>query len=246
MPSPRTSLTFAEIDAEWGGERGVAAGYVLAELVAAFWRGAFERDGKSVVFMQLPPEPVRGAHFPTRIDGVVTRVEADGKRIETAERHAVNIGRKQLAEVALPAIGGIHWTGEEKDLAGFAARPLDAWPPLLRTGYFERFSLSRVDFLAWARSAGYAPPKFWPAAGRVDREKGVVREHPADEDARRRKKIEAVLDEARRRWPDPRKRPEVRQMARLLAKAGGYSEGTIRSILDGIYPPQRRLGINGL
>jgi hypothetical protein len=62
--------------------------------------------------------------------------------------------------------------------------------------------------------------------------------------------IEKVLRIARQQWPEAKKRPEVRRMAKdLLAEHGdeiSFQFEAVRKILDGSYPPSQRFDIAGL
>ena len=86
---------------------------------------------------------------------------------------------------------------------------------------------------------------------RENRQQRRKRRRSVEDDALLRNRIKSVLAVASRRWRDPQKRPELRQMARELARnqgaALGYkSEETLRQILRGSYKPMRRLGIRRL
>jgi hypothetical protein len=78
----------------------------------------------------------------------------------------------------------------------------------------------------------------------------VMAPYDPELDRRLKARIEAVLQEARQRWPNG-ERPSWRMMARALTDAGSdgklYDLGmeAIRKILHGTYPAQRRLGISG-
>ena len=74
------------------------------------------------------------------------------------------------------------------------------------------------------------------------------RKRSTKEDALLKNRIERVIAAARRKWPDPKKRPDTRVMAKDLAADTnlGYGEETIRKILEGRYRPAKELGILGL
>jgi hypothetical protein len=170
------------------------------------------------------------------------------ERTETAERKEVLVDRGQLARVVIGNFG-VAYRGTDAELDAFAARPLASWPPILVDAYFRRFQLARADFIAWTRTAGYAGPKFWKAVESPQQQRGLVpRARQKENEVLLRAKIEKVIAAARRLWPKPDKRPEVRAMAKELARTKGieYSAAAIRKILEGKYPAQQRLGIKGL
>ena len=76
------------------------------------------------------------------------------------------------------------------------------------------------------------------------------RRQSAEKDATVKSKIQLILAAARRLWPEGKVPPGRNQAARLLTNEGtvketGYSEETLRKILNGTYPASRRLGIRG-
>ncbi len=78
-----------------------------------------------------------------------------------------------------------------------------------------------------------------------------ARRRGADEDAVIRSKIELIHAAAKRLWPEGKDAPGRNQAARLLAEEKtvnetGYSEQTIRKIVDGSYSASVRLKIPGL
>jgi hypothetical protein len=157
----RSALSFAAIALEWAGERHIDVEYVLAELVSAFWRGDFEYAGTTQIFMLGAPE----GHG-TRPDGTVTRRSEDGRPFEVADRKKVPMSRDHFANVVLPTQTNIKWDGSAAGLSALAARPLGSWPADCVRGYFEKFLISRQDFLAWVQQAGRTQPKFWRAPPR--------------------------------------------------------------------------------
>jgi hypothetical protein len=76
------------------------------------------------------------------------------------------------------------------------------------------------------------------------------RSHDAIDDARLRNRINNVITLARNKWPDQKKRPGPRIMAKELQRTHGksleFKSETVRKILDGTYPPSKRLGISGI
>jgi hypothetical protein len=177
---------------------------------------------------------------------IVDDATVDEDRTETAERKQVLVDRGQLAKVVI-GIFGVAYHDTDAELEAFAARPLASWPLILVDAYFKRFHLARGDFMTWARAAGYLDPKFWKPVEQPPRQGLVPQPRRIEDEARLRHKIETVLAAARRTWK-PEKRPSINEMAKELAKSEKleFKEGTIRVILQGRYPPQRRLGIKGL
>jgi hypothetical protein len=102
----------------------------------------------------------------------------------------------------------------------------------------NRVLLTQKQFDAWLKNV--------PGIGREAR----GRRQNAEQNAIMKLKIESVLAAAKRLWPEGKAPPGRNQAARLLAaertvKETGYSEQTIRKILNGTYPASRRLGIPG-
>lgn len=89
-----------------------------------------------------------------------------------------------------------------------------------------------------------------PKAPGEEKKPQARRSRDVEADANLTNRIEMVLAKARRRWPDPKKRPEIDVMAkeleRLYGKELGYKFQTIRKILRGTYRSLVRLGIPGL
>ena len=76
------------------------------------------------------------------------------------------------------------------------------------------------------------------------------RKQPVEKVAHMKIQIETVIVHARDTWPDPTKRPPLREMADTLAgmrlEGVAYSKETLRQILRGTYKPMKRLQIAGL
>ncbi len=81
-------------------------------------------------------------------------------------------------------------------------------------------------------------------------EKHSKRKHDAIDDARLKNRIDNVIISARKKWPDSKKRPAYKEMAKELVRVHGKSLGfqfeTVRKILAGTYPASKRRGISGL
>ena len=76
------------------------------------------------------------------------------------------------------------------------------------------------------------------------------RKHDAIDDALLKNRISNVLALARDRWPDPKRRPGYKPMAKELVRAQGksleFKSETVRKILAGTYSASQRLGISKL
>ena len=81
----------------------------------------------------------------------------------------------------------------------------------------------------------------------ADRLNGRGRRRNVHDDASLKNKLETVIKNAARSWPDKQQRPPITTMAKDLIrrkKAEDYQGDTLRKILSGTYEPAKRLGIS--
>lgn len=123
-----------------------------------------------------------------------------------------------------------------------------AWP------LNERSELAATDEPSAAPAADGAvenqmPAQATPAASSNMKPQGNCKRDGVA-DAALKPRIKRVLAIARRKWPDPKKRPEIDVMAKELARVHSrelqYKFETIRKILKGTYKTSKRLDIDGL
>ena len=85
---------------------------------------------------------------------------------------------------------------------------------------------------------------------KADAEQGGPQKSLSPKEQVHKYEIENILRMARQLWPEAKKRPEVRRMAKdLLAEHGdeiSFQFEAVRKILDGSYPPSQRFDIAGL
>jgi hypothetical protein len=157
---------------------------------------------------------------------------------DTALRRA----RVRLAAAEAATGGGLFGRAEESVYEEIAA--------------VRRWGQAAVDELRAAREAlvvaeaaaldaalGTTQPRDAPAAPQNLKK----RHHTVEDDARLKNRIEAVLAAAKTKWPHKAGRPPITQMVIELRRGGraqGYSEDTLRKILNGTYGTAERLGIS--
>jgi hypothetical protein len=163
--------SFAEIANYWSKIAREPPETMLCALVSAFWRGEFERDGKSMVFALLPPNSVHTERSPGNYafsDGNVVKVGKDLCSYVTAEREMHQLFRRQVAG-ALSAMSECipwPWDGSDDGLVGFSIIPWQKWPPDMRRCWYSEWRTRREDFVEWystSRLHFTAPiEQFWP------------------------------------------------------------------------------------
>ncbi len=138
--------------------------------------------------------------------------------------------------------------------------PLERYPKEVRLGYLECFRIPFAAFAEWSKHRGHETPPFWRGSAKDLRTQAdgatttkkkprrTTRSHDSQKEADERNRIEMVLTIARRKWKNPKTRPENKPMAIELARDGKINFGweTIRKILGGTYKPMKRLGIHRL
>ena len=123
---------------------------MMKELVSAFWRGEFEHDGKSSVFVLLKPD---SPHIPDSpvdrrlgnyvfTDKLISRVGADLQSDITAERKRVQIFRREAARFFFWK----EWDGTDDGLLGLATIPFENWPKDIHELHYSQWCMRRDDF----------------------------------------------------------------------------------------------------
>jgi hypothetical protein len=176
------NLSFNEISERWSIQTGRAAGsdYFVGALVSAFWRGEFETNNQSAIWIfdglskTSDQEGISGKN-----DGLVTpKFSRTGRQfnkdiqLSRRELEPCYLFRRKVAKTLNGMSEFIPWKWDDTDadLERWAAEPLANWPELMRTGHFEKWRINRDDFALWIISHPF-PPVFemdesWPGNGR--------------------------------------------------------------------------------
>jgi hypothetical protein len=178
--------TLADIAKAWSKVASEPPEAMMDALVRSFWRGDFERDGRSQIFALLQPPSVErpapselgrssrfaGDRLPgdyaTRADGHIVKVGLDLESYITADRYVHEIVRGNVAKVlgGVPEYFPCAWDGSVEGLLGFATTPWEKWPDLMRSERYSQWWIRREHFAAWYESSplsSWAPlESFWP------------------------------------------------------------------------------------
>ena len=162
--------SFSTIASSWAKAAHDLPAVMMKELVSAFWRGQFERDGKSSIFALLQPDSPhfferRPGNYATRADGIV-KVGADLRSYVTAERKKVQIFRRAVAEV----LCWKEWDGTDDGLLGLAIMPFEKWSEDIQELHYSQWRMRRDNFAKWylstALTAEARMGQFWPDQAR--------------------------------------------------------------------------------
>lgn len=173
-------LTFKEIAGRWSKLGNEPHERMMEALVSAFWRGAFERDKMSEVFILLAPkgpisskpfEELPGQYAYSTARDAVTKIGEDGEHRLTAERRAPGITRRNVATV----LGGNSdfmpgaWDQTDAGFVAYAKIKYADWPAKMRSAHFENWCLYRDAFARWYAGTALILPKppleeMWPNA----------------------------------------------------------------------------------
>jgi len=173
-------LCFKEIARAWSKVSADNPKMLTEALVSAFWRGEFETDGQSALFILLPPDSAkferRPGNYATRGE-VVVKVAEDLQSNVTADRKKSPILREvvaymlyrpagQRAIVSGYAADFAKWSDDKRDLAypnwraehedvyrAHSTTPFEQWPtgPVDMRYYCSRWCIRRHDFARWYR-----------------------------------------------------------------------------------------------
>ena len=189
--------------------------------------GAFTDEGK----------PVRGQPLDREILAVAHQ---QGQEARSQLGTALANGNLTALIEDGPSVRPSYWSQPQAETTLITGRlELGNFPdPEISRWQHRRVLLTQKQFDAWLKNI--------PGIGMEAR----GRRQNSDKDTIVKLKIESVLAAAKRLWPEGKPRPSRNQAARRLAKEGsvketGYSEETLRKILNGTYPASRRLGIRG-
>ena len=171
-------LCFEEIARAWSKVSADDPKMLTEALVSAFWRGEFETDGQSALFILLPPDSAkferRPGNYATRGE-VVVKVAEDLQSYVTADRKKSPILREvvaymlyrpagQRAIVSGYAADFAKWSDDKRDSAypnwraehedvyrAHSTTPFEQWPtgPVDMRYYCSRWCIRRHDFARW-------------------------------------------------------------------------------------------------
>ena len=203
----------------------------LSELLTAFWFGEFEdENGDTQLSITI------ASNYQAKSDPATRRLVL----------RVLPIGAPWMPEE-------IRRSGQKSSpyhaLAAMRARQYD---PQYLFNFLERISIPDDTYRPWLRSRQIAPQAQDQPSQPSEQETKhpIARKHDKEEEAKREIKIKNVLALARRDYPNSKKRPGIRPMAKeLVRKHGaklGFKENTVRKILDGSYPASKNLEIPGL
>jgi hypothetical protein len=169
--------SFDEIAEHWamGGHK---AETIIAALVQSFWRGEFERSGKSRVFALVMPDSVAPERAPGNYvivsdnlkDNIIARVGKDFWARATADRVRCAVLRREVAKALcwMPEYCPAPWDGTDNGLFALAMLPYESWPIKMREQQYSQWRLRRDDFAEWYGASQLrntvALEKFWPPA----------------------------------------------------------------------------------
>jgi hypothetical protein len=175
VPDPITLLAAAALIARdpAGGRHSHAD--VYAGLIAAFWRGEFERRGRSVIYTLEPPraryqsEPGQTAQSILAAPPPGPWVDPEGRVYSErcGKRVVVNRRRMQWTRrEVLTALAGCERllstsrAGRQAIYRQCARRPIEAWSDYARALIWDRLCISLTDLADWIAARDEPMPRF--------------------------------------------------------------------------------------
>jgi hypothetical protein len=139
-------------------------------LIAAFWRGEFEQDGRSLVFtFGTPPGASVGD------DGGVCHIDEDGERLQEVtiqDRERVSWNRSEVVAALLKWDRDFippRYSAQGAVFGALSAWPLDHWSSFSHYMFWDQLCITLADLADWLSRTGQHMPRF------------LVREQPTEE-----------------------------------------------------------------